>query len=292
MTTQYVLTRPSAASLDLRKHNRNRYCGRHTLRGVLEEEGRRFKRYVSLRCKGWQCAECGPRKARRLKRQIIDCATRHNLTRLMTLTLDPAKVQAKDSVPYIRKTWAKFQTYLRRRYKVSVAFISVLELQKSGYAHLHVLIDRYIEQAWISEAWQAIGGGRIVDIRNVNIRSVGGYLGKYLTKDFLIGLKNRRYRRVTTSRAISLDDRPSINGRWDIVKAPIQSLHRKEGWWAVNAIKDSSGDLICFEVEYGSSLAMRQLGLLHAQIAQCRFEQHITDPTGHELIQKGRECPK
>lgn len=69
---------------------------------------------------------------------------------------------------------------LARRFGASVNFIVVLEFQKSGLAHLHVLLGVYIPQAWLSEAWQSIGGGRIVDIRFVDVHRVAGYLACYL----------------------------------------------------------------------------------------------------------------
>jgi hypothetical protein len=115
--------------------------------------------------------------------------------------------------------WNKFRTYLKRRYKTSITFIWVLELQRSGYAHLHVLVDRYIEHSWISEAWQAIGGGRIVDIRRVDIHRIAPYLSKYLAKELILGALKRRQRRYATSRDIKLFTKTDT-GMWVVVKAP------------------------------------------------------------------------
>ena len=105
----------------------------------------------------------------------------------MTLTLDQKNCSAKDSIKHIKACWNKMRTYLKRKYGRSISFISVIELQKNGYAHLHVLVDQYIAQSWLTKAWDDLGGGRIVDIRFIDIHRVAGYISKYLTKDMFMG---------------------------------------------------------------------------------------------------------
>ncbi|TSA03642.1 MAG: hypothetical protein D4R81_03085 [Nitrospiraceae bacterium] len=144
----------------------------------------------------------------------------------MTLTLNPSSCSPEESVPYIRECWNKFRTSLKRHSGRSIAFITILELQKSGYAHLHILVDRYIAQQWISVAWQAVGGGRIVDIRRRDIHRIAAYLSKYLTKDILLTDFKKRVRRYTTSRTIVLFVKSS-NGTWALLKAPIEFLYHQ-----------------------------------------------------------------
>ena len=100
------------------------------------------------------------RKQNGIERQLGRGRKKNRLTRLMTLTLDPQKCAAEDSVAYLRKCFSKFRVSLLRRYDKTLSFIAVVELQKSGMAHLHVLIGIYIDQDWISQAWQRVGGGR------------------------------------------------------------------------------------------------------------------------------------
>ena len=157
-----------SSSLDSSKHNRNSCRVRWSLEGHLKDE----KHYSRFRCKAWQCPGCGPRKASRVLRAILEVATQMQLRRFLTLTLNPRYCDAEDSVPYIKNCWAKFRTYLKPRYQTPIPFIYVVELQQSGYAHLHILLDRFIEQYWIKEAWQAVGGGEIVDIPSSSI-SIG-----------------------------------------------------------------------------------------------------------------------
>src|SRR5207253_3520045 len=135
--------------------------------------------FYRVNCKCWNCSFCGPRKAKRYKRAIRIAAESHKLTRFVSLTLDPYKING-DPVAYLRSTFNKFRTYLKRRYGQSITYIAVLEFQKNGNPHLHLVIDRYVPQKWISESWDSLGGGRIVDIRHVDLHRVSRYLSKYL----------------------------------------------------------------------------------------------------------------
>ncbi len=179
---------------------RKSYCGAFTV------EGKSFDgtgtQYVRVDCKCWNCAHCAPIRARLYRRGIREAATEHNLARFLTLTLDPSKIQG-DPIPYLRETFNKFRVYLHRKFGNAPKYIAVVELQKNGNPHLHILIDRYIEQAWIKSAWEAIGGGFKVDIRYVDIHRVSRYVSKYLTDDLLFSAPAGT-RRITCSHSIKL----------------------------------------------------------------------------------------
>jgi len=211
----------TSSSLDSYKRNRNRGCGRWSLKGHFKEQGSEETRYIRLGCKKWTCEVCGPKKATRVRHAIKARAVELNLNRFLTLTLDPRACSPEESIPYIRNCWNKFRTYLKRKYKGTISYITVVELQKSGYAHLHILIDRFIEQSWISEAWQAVGGGKIVFIRQVDLHRIAPYLSKYLTKDLLLGQPDKKYRRYTTSRDIQLLVKTKT-GEWTLIKLPLE----------------------------------------------------------------------
>jgi len=235
-----------SSSLDSAGPNRNKRCGQWSLHGEAEEE-RKNHRYARLGCKRWSCPQCGPRKARRLRQAITKQAVEKDLTRLVTLTLNPSVCTSDESVAYIRGCWNKFRIYLKRRYKTSISFISILELQKTGYAHLHILVDRYIPQAWLSDAWQAVGGGRIVDIRQVDLHRVAFYLSKYLTKDLEETKLKRGARRYTTSRDIVLFVRQT-SGKWALIKAPLEFLYALVRGITDSEKYDKQGVLEWFEV--------------------------------------------
>lgn len=140
----------------------------------------------------------------------------------MTLTLDPRRVQG-DPIKYLNACWAEMRVYLRRHLGRTITFIRVLEFHRTGIPHLHILVSDYLPQSWISAAWQAVGGGRIVDIRMVDTHRVSRYLSKYLTKELMQAEGAGRARRVTSSRNIILIKKPEKIPGWGIVRISIEA---------------------------------------------------------------------
>jgi hypothetical protein len=218
------------SSLDPIRSNRNRptqrkpYCGLFTLAG--QSLANNETQYHRLNCKTWGCSYCGPRRAKRYRHGIRAVAEQLKLQRFITLTLDPEKIGGADPVVHLRLTFNKLRTYLRRKYGSAPKYIAVLEFHENGKPHLHVLIDRFIEQAWLSAAWDAIGGGRIVDIRFVDLHRVSHYLAKYLTVDLLLSAP-KGVRRVTCSRGIVLLECGAKTHRWYLLKTTIFYLYAR-----------------------------------------------------------------
>lgn len=204
---------------------RGRHCGRFSIRG--NDAG--VTRFLRLNCKCWACAYCGPRKAKRYRYSIARTAERLQLRRFVTLTLDPKRI-AGHPVAYLNRTWAKFRTYLKRKFGIVPTFIRVLEFQQNGNPHFHILIGHFIEWSWIKAAWQAVGGGLFVNIKWVDVHRVSRYLSKYLTKELLLSAPLRS-RRVTSSRDIHLNEKPTSEIKWEFVRYSIFGLyewHRQE----------------------------------------------------------------
>jgi hypothetical protein len=235
------------------------------------------RRYVRLRCKCWSCSECGPRKASRYRGQILRAVGRYKLKRMLTLTVDVRKFASAAeletfqghfqvhkslrvacrcitcsalqgrSIAHIRECWNKLRLYMGRKYGAMPAFISVLEFQKAtGMAHLHVVLNRWVDQAWVKESWQALGGGQHVDIRQIDAHRAAAYLSKYLSKEMFVNAPPGM-RRVTTSRSIRLGDRKASGYVWEIVKAPINRFYVVL-WEAAEDIVRSDGELQSFAV--------------------------------------------
>jgi hypothetical protein len=234
-------------------------------------------KWVRVLCKAWGCSLCGPQKANRYREQILRAVQRHKLTRFLTLTLNPrnvatpdeakafyehweaqkgtghachcgtcAKVQAR-SVAYIRGCWDKMRTYLLRRYRQAPKFIAVLELQKeTGLAHLHIVVDRYIEQPWLKRIWLAIGAGEHVHIQYVDAHRSAAYLSKYLAKDLLLSAPAGT-RRVSTSRSIRLNEKKPSEYEWQIVKTPIDRMYLLLREVAIDVIR-KDGELESFSI--------------------------------------------
>jgi hypothetical protein len=214
----------------------------------VELEGRELHGYARLYCKGWRCRYCGPKKAAELREQITKKAKEHDLSRFVTLTLDP-NIEAKiKDIKYIRSVWRKFRVYLKREFGDTVSFISVVELHKSGVPHLHVLVDRYIHQGWISEKWARLGGGRIVFIEKVkDLSTIGWYLAKYLTKEMILSAPNG-VRRYSSSRNIKLREPREPSG-WMLSKQSMETLYRAAGESIIREEKDSNEHVKMFLVE-------------------------------------------
>lgn len=239
------------------------------------------RKFVRLRCKCWSCSLCGPRKATRYRAQILRAMSRHKLHRFLTLTLDVHKFASQEelttyeehfkahksmgkacrcatclelqkrSIAHIRKCWNKLRYYMLRRFKVAPTFIAVLEFQKeTGMAHLHIVVDRYIEQSWIKESWQTLGGGQHVDIRHVDVHRAAAYLSKYLSKDMLLSAPSGM-RRVSTSRSVRLDQKKASEYQWKVLDLSIDSFFSHLGFYSglVQDIVRSDGELESFSVQ-------------------------------------------
>ena len=232
-------------------------CGNFSVVGPIKDRLDRIG-CARLMCKTYGCARCFPKKLRRVRTRIAQIASELKLLKFVTLTLDPKKIpQGVRSERYLRETWRKMRVLLARRFGKSIPFIAVLEFQKSGVAHLHLLVGVYIPQKWLSTAWESVGGGKIVDIRQVNIQRVVGYLTCYLTNSKVahtLSLLPRRGRIFTCSRSISFWG-PKRETEWWLCKRSIDSFHQSasivenERWESLEDLKPFGLEvLIYFEL--------------------------------------------
>jgi hypothetical protein len=199
---------------------RGKHCGRFSVFGRDLSTG--AVKFHRVNCKCWNCSYCAPRKAKRYKRAIRATAQRLKLCRFITLTLDPAKIQG-DPVRYLNATWAKLRVYLKREFGAVPVYIRVLEFQKNGNPHFHILVDRYIDWRWLQSAWQSVGGGLFVNAKFVDVHRVARYVSKYLTKELLMSAPLRS-RRVTTSRGIHLQEKQPSETTWEFLRVPLLVL--------------------------------------------------------------------
>jgi hypothetical protein len=136
------------------------------------------------------------------------CSARPELSRLLTLTLDPELVpdDQEEQHYHITERWNALRTAISREFG-QFSYIWVREEQDNGLPHMHILVSRYIPQEWLSSRWEDLGGGEVVDIRAIsNVQKAAHYVGKYLTKDALSGLPDG-IRRYGCSQDIDLDVR-------------------------------------------------------------------------------------
>ncbi len=194
-------------------------CGKFSVIGPLKGKPGKFG-HKCLLCGSYRCNRCRNPKLNKVRARIAQIASEHKLTRMATLTLDPKRVPRQDrrrTDRYIRNCWRKMRVLLARQFHGTLPFVAVLEFQKNGNAHLHVLLGRYIAQKQLSKAWQSIGGGLVVDIRFVDVHRVSAYLSVYLAGDKVIRtleLLPRRARIFTTARCIVLWGKKKKSGWW------------------------------------------------------------------------------
>ena len=195
-------------------------CGNFSVVGPVKGKPGTFG-YKSLFCRSYRCDRCRNPRLKDVRSAICRIAAERKLNKMATLTLDPTRIPRGDrerTDRYIRECWRKMRVLLTRLNKgKSVDFVGVLEFQKNGNAHLHVLLGKHIDQKWLSLAWQSIGGGKIVDIRQVDVHRVSAYLSVYLTGDKVartLKLLPMRARIFTTSRSIRLWPKKEKHGWW------------------------------------------------------------------------------
>jgi len=95
-------------------------------------------------------------------------------------------LRLKDEFIFINKGWATLRSWLQKRYG-PFGFLKILEGQKTGLPHLHVLIQGFphVPNAELGEIWQKYGGGYVY-VKQVakNLNAVN-YVLKYVNKTIL-----------------------------------------------------------------------------------------------------------
>jgi hypothetical protein len=174
--------------------------------------------YVPFHCGSWHCPSCAPIKVENVTGDLVRSAYENELSKHLTLTLDPKKVVG-DPWVFNQKTWHKMCIYLdrlsKRRHR-RLKWQRVIQIQpQTGFPHNHIMLSQFIPVKWIMKAWKALGGGSVY-IRYVKIDSIGGFVRGYFTKQVLGFDFPRRKRRYSTSRNIKLA-RPKEEG-WKLLR--------------------------------------------------------------------------
>lgn len=188
------------------------YCSQASLVKTAEN----YSAAKVLKCRSWQCDICRPDRAR----QLIAQAIKGKANKFITLTvsdatapepvercqklvacwrrlraeiaanlslrpdlrwLDPASIAGRAVAPLLRKAM-RDKTTMRRH---SVEFLAVVEAQKNGNPHLHIMARcPYVPQSWLSARTAALIAAPVVDIRDVKeTRKLANYVAKYCGKD-------------------------------------------------------------------------------------------------------------
>jgi hypothetical protein len=234
---------PSEPSLDLGKTNvgsawapgdempawwgqDNAVCG--VKAAVKYEDGRAT--WVPVLCKRWTCDVCGFYRKAWLIRNIVKAMNELELDRFWTLTLNTSGRTADESFDDLQEAWGKLHDRMTRTFG-RVEYVWVVEPTRAGYAHMHLLVNRYIPQAWMSVNWLKVtGDSRIVHVERLTGRRAAAYLAKYVSKEATrrlasAGLKRRRL--FGRSKGVKFDSFMPGGKGWTVV---MQSWKDNADW--------------------------------------------------------------
>lgn len=99
----------------------------------------------------------------------------------LTLTYSSRLYSPEEACAQLKGDIKELLRRLRRRLG-KLQYFYIVELTKSGYPHLHVIIDHFIFWKVLKAMWFAITGSYIVDIRSIPAGNIASYICKYLTK--------------------------------------------------------------------------------------------------------------
>jgi len=153
---------------------------------------------VRKRCKSDFCEYCRRMNLVRLRIALLNSIKKKSW-RLVTLTFEQAGKSREEILLNMCKVFDKFMKRVKRRYP-KLSFARTLEIHESGFPHIHLIVSRYIPQAFLQIQWKECGGGfasisRSYTCKKHKIKNCTeckkdfykyGYIGavKYLTEEF------------------------------------------------------------------------------------------------------------
>lgn len=119
----------------------------------------------SCGCRSWFCTRCCLSKGLKLRDEIKPVLATFKDTLMLTLTIDPEAFNgdAEAAFRYVRENRcaSRLMRELKRRGLLhSDRWFSVVEWQRNGFAHYHVIVDAgLIQHAVVHEVWNSYGPG-------------------------------------------------------------------------------------------------------------------------------------
>ncbi len=145
-------------------------------------------------CKQWHCPVCGRHLARRYAAIAqAGCALANERVRLLTLTCGREPVER--AWGELQARWRKLHKRLARRAGGRLAYFLVVERQRRGHPHLHVLLrdSGYLPRPILRKAARECGFG-YCDVRLVEPGEVVGRVATYMLKGVGQRLPNGTHR--------------------------------------------------------------------------------------------------
>jgi len=161
-----------------------------------------------LHCNNWTCEICRPRRVR----QLIGTAIRGKAKIFITLTVNAGLPGTpEDRCKLLVMYWRKIVKDACKRYGYKkVPFLAVIEAQKSGEPHLHIIARvPWIAQHWLSNRMKHYLNSPICWVEEIKSRrKLGNYIAKYIGKDpHKFGTCKRYWRSVSFVTRIKIEKR-------------------------------------------------------------------------------------
>jgi hypothetical protein len=190
-----------------------------------------------VRCNTYACDFCGPKKRFKLASALEKHFDSYSHIRLWTFTLSSRFFDTPETqVKALSRVWHYFITYCRRNQLLTekerqFQYVKVFEPHRSGYFHLHALLDRYIRIEKLYAIWtyairKVVGSdepaGYCYVVGSKSSRRAAHYVSKYVVKTARHACRRMNY--YSKSAGIALFERHPGNSQFVLL--------RKDSEWA------------------------------------------------------------
>jgi len=137
-------------------------CGQYFL--LLSQQDLLGHQYMIVphSCMSGYCPTCRQSHLRRLRSMLVRTMAHHRW-RLVTLTFAQREVTPVELLKALKVSFTRLSKRLRRAFP-HICYVRTIEVHKSGYPHIHMVVDAYVPVSWLQLHWKECGGG-MVDIR-------------------------------------------------------------------------------------------------------------------------------
>jgi hypothetical protein len=171
----------------------------HLRQKTVNPDGTFSDIYTRVCCKSWDCPHCRPIKGRWLQDQIAHVFADSDL-HMLTFTYFQNK-PAVEVWKNLGKTWNRLLTYIRK-HTINFVYIRIVEPHASGYPHIHVLCNQYLNFSKITKYLTKQGFGWNAHQTAISLESGRNYVAKYLTKQIWTD-KAETLRKLSKCRIVS-----------------------------------------------------------------------------------------
>lgn len=128
--------------------------------GIYHIVNTRTGELVQLPCKRYSCPSCGPKKAYKLKKALINKFECFDYVRMFTFTFRTSIfANPQHCINRSSEIWRRFINNVRRDKTLhkslrNFQYVRLIEFTKRGYPHYHVLVDRYLPVQILANHWR------------------------------------------------------------------------------------------------------------------------------------------